>query len=106
VAQKRNGFASVRHVVPATFVLGTAASVLLAVARREPRWALATLVPYALANGSASIAAARRSQAHPGRVAIAYAVLHTSYGTGFLSGIWRWRRGFRPARSRDGRGDQ
>ncbi len=92
VAQKRGGFASVRHVVPATFVVTTAASVLLAVGRREPRWALAALGPYAIANGAASIAAARRAQAHPVRVALAFAVLHTSYGTGFLAGIWRWRR--------------
>lgn len=104
VAQKRNGFASVRHVVPAAFVVALAASLLLAVTRREPRWALALLGPYAVANGAASIAAARRSQARPGRVALAYAVLHTSYGTGFLSGIWRWRRGFLPARLRAGQG--
>jgi glycosyltransferase involved in cell wall biosynthesis len=104
VAQKRHGFASVRHLVPAGFVVGTAASLLLAVARREPRWAMATLGPYAIANGAASLAAARQSQAHPGRVALAYAVLHTSYGTGSLSGIWRWRRGFLPARFRGGQG--
>lgn len=97
VAQKRRGFASVRHVVPAGFVVTAAASVLLALARREPRWAFATLGPYAIANGAASLAAARRCQAHPGRVAAAYTVLHTSYGVGFLSGIWRWRRGFLPA---------
>jgi GT2 family glycosyltransferase len=100
VAQKRGGFASVRHVVPAGFVVATAASLILAIARREPRWALAVLGPYAIANGAASIAAARRAQVHPGRVAAAYTVLHTSYGTGFLSGIWRWRRGFLPGRSR------
>ena len=104
VAQKRNGFASVRHLVPAAFVVATAASLLLAVARREPRWALAILGPYAIANGAASIAAARRSRAHPGRVALAYAVLHTSYGAGFLSGIWRWRRGFLPGPAASHRG--
>ncbi len=104
VAQKRNGFASARHVVPATFVVTAAASVLLAVARREPRWALAVLGPYAIANGAASIAVARRSQADPVRVAAAYAVLHTSYGAGFLSGLWRWRRGFLPARFRSRQG--
>jgi hypothetical protein len=60
------------------------------------------LGPYALANGTASVATARRAGANPGRVALAYAVLHTSYGTGFLSGIWRWRRGFRPAARRRG----
>jgi succinoglycan biosynthesis protein ExoA len=92
VAQKRNGFASARHVVPAAFVVGTTASVLLAVARRDPRWALALLGPYAVANGAASVAAARRTQADPARVAVAFAVLHTSYGTGFLKGMWRWRR--------------
>ena len=104
VAQKRNGLASVRHLVPATFVVGTAVSLLVTAARREPGWALAILGPYAIANGVASIAAARRSRANPGRIAIAYAVLHTSYGVGFLSGVWRWRRGFLPARFRAGPG--
>jgi cellulose synthase/poly-beta-1,6-N-acetylglucosamine synthase-like glycosyltransferase len=98
VAQKRNGFASVRHLVPAAFVVACAVSLVLAVARREPRWALAVLGPYAVANGAASIATARRAQANPGRVALSFAVLHTSYGTGFLSGIWRWRRAFLPER--------
>jgi glycosyltransferase involved in cell wall biosynthesis len=94
VAQKRNGFASPRHLVPAAFVTGTAVSLLLAAVRREPRWALVVLGPYAVANGTASIAAARRSGACPGRIAAAYAVLHTSYGAGFLAGIWHWRWGF------------
>jgi hypothetical protein len=94
VAQKRNGFASVRHLVPATFVVAAAVSLLVTVLRRDPRWAVAVLGPYAVANGAASVATARRARAHPGRVALAYAVLHTSYGTGFLSGLWRWRRGF------------
>jgi succinoglycan biosynthesis protein ExoA len=95
VARKRNGFASVRHVVPATFVVATAASLLVAIARRDPRWAFAVLGPYVAANGAASIAAARRTQAHPARVAVAFAVVHASYGTGFLSGLWRWWRGLR-----------
>jgi succinoglycan biosynthesis protein ExoA len=102
VAQKRNGFASVRHLVPAAFVVAGTASLVVAVARREPRWALAVLGPYALANGLASVTVARQAHAHPGRVALAYAVLHTSYGTGFLSGLWRWRRGFLPASPRGG----
>ena len=96
VAQKRNGFAAARHVVPAAFVLATAASLLLALARHDPRWMLATLGPYAVANGAATVETARRSRAHAGHVAVAYAVLHTSYGAGFLAGIWRWRRGFLP----------
>ena len=96
VAQKRHGFASVRHVVPAVFVVSAVASLLLAAARREPGWALAVLGPYALANAAASIASAGSAQADPGRVAVAYAVLHTSYGTGLLAGLWRWRRGFLP----------
>jgi succinoglycan biosynthesis protein ExoA len=102
VAQKRNGFASVRHLVPVTFVVAGAASLAVAVARRDPRWALAVFGPYAVANGAASVAVARREHADAGRVALAYAVLHTSYGTGFLSGVWRWRRGFLPARFRGG----
>ena len=100
VAQKRNGFASVRHLVPAGFVVAAVASLVVAVTRREPRWALAVLGPYAVANGLASATTARQAQADPARVALAYAVLHTSYGSGFLSGLWRWWRGFLPAAKR------
>lgn len=95
VAQKRGGFASVRHVVPAAFVVAATSSLLLAALRRRPRWALVVLGPYAVASGAAAISAGRRGQANPAGVAVAYAVLHTSYGTGFLSGLWKWRRGFR-----------
>jgi glycosyltransferase involved in cell wall biosynthesis len=98
VAQKRHGFASVRHVVPAAFVVSAAGSLLLAAARRRPAWALAVLGPYAVANAVASVAAAGPAQVDPARVAVAYAVLHTSYGTGLLAGVWRWRLGFLPAR--------
>jgi glycosyltransferase involved in cell wall biosynthesis len=103
VAQKRHGFASPRYLVPGVFVVATGASLLLAVVRRDPRWALAVLAPYAVANGAASVAAARRSGADPVRVAAAYAVLHTSFGTGFLSGLWHWRRHF-SARRGSGQG--
>lgn len=95
VAQKRGGFGAVRHVVPATFVTATALSLLLAAIRRDPRWALAVLGPYAAAMLPATAQVAHRSRVRPDGVAAAFAVLHTSYGVGFLTGAWHWRRGFR-----------
>lgn len=95
VAQKRGGFAAVRHVIPATFVVSAAGSILIALARRRPAWALSVLGPYAAANAVATVRAARRARVDPGLVAIAYGTLHIGYGVGFLSGLWRWRQHFR-----------
>ena len=94
VAQKRGGFSSVRHVVPAAFVTATASSLAVAAVTGRMRWAFAVLGPYLTAMGSASVMTARREHVNPLLVAAAYAILHSSYGTGFLCGLWRWRRGF------------
>ena len=54
----------------------------------DPRWALAILGPYALANVAAGIArSARASGARPHLVSAAYAVMHAAYGCGFLAGL-------------------
>ena len=100
VAQKRGGFSSVRHVVPAAFVTATAGSLATAAVTRKLRWAFLVLGPYLVSTGSASAITARREQVSPLLVASAYAVLHCSYGAGFLCGLWRWRRGFTVSRAR------
>lgn len=100
VARKRGGFASPRHLVPAVFVAATAASSLIAAARRDPRWTLPVLAPYAAALVTASYRSAQRTGCRPGLVGIAFVTLHVAYGSGFLAGLERWRR--RPRTGQDG----
>jgi cellulose synthase/poly-beta-1,6-N-acetylglucosamine synthase-like glycosyltransferase len=92
VAQKRGGFASPRHLVPAVFVAAAAASGLVAVARRDARWTLPVLAPYASALVAASHRSAQRTGTRPALVGAAFVVLHVAYGCGFLAGLERWRR--------------
>jgi cellulose synthase/poly-beta-1,6-N-acetylglucosamine synthase-like glycosyltransferase len=92
VARKRGGFASPRHLVPAAFVAATAASSLVAAARRDARWTLPVLAPYAAALVAASYRSAQRTGTRPGLVGIAFVTLHVAYGSGFLAGLERWRR--------------
>lgn len=94
VAQKRGGFTSVRHLVPAAFVAGAAGSLVAAAVTGKLRWGFLVVGPYIVAAASASVTTARRERLSAPLIAAAYAVLHVSYGTGFICGLWRWRRGF------------
>jgi SAM-dependent methyltransferase/GT2 family glycosyltransferase len=93
VAQKHGGFASWRHLVPATFVAGlVGAGVLALLGRRRPLAVAAGT--YAAAIGLASA----RADAPPAarvRMPAAFATLHLAYGTGTWRGAWRWRAGWR-----------
>ncbi|MBC7225266.1 MAG: hypothetical protein H5T59_13510 [Anaerolineae bacterium] len=91
VMQKRRGIPSWRHLVPPAFVLGLFGSGLLALATRQPRWALAVAGPYAVANLGASLWTARRDVRALPLLPLAFATLHLAYGLGFLWGLWRWR---------------
>ena len=91
VMQKRGGVASWRHLVPGIFVLSLLLSGLLALLTRKPRWALTVAGPYALANGLASARTARPNKQLIPLLPLIFAVLHLSYGAGFLIGVWRWR---------------
>ncbi len=92
VAQKRGGFTSIRHVVPASFVLGLVGATVLGVLRRDVRLPLVVIGPYVGLVGAESIRLGRERHVDPKVVASAIAVVHTSYGSGFLSGVWRFRR--------------
>jgi succinoglycan biosynthesis protein ExoA len=102
VAQKRGGFASWRHVVPGAFVVALAGSVAVGALTRHRRVALVVAVPYVAVNLAESVRLGRREHASPVRIARAFSVLHLAYGTGFVSGVWRWRSHFRDMRG--GRG--
>jgi glycosyltransferase involved in cell wall biosynthesis len=80
---------TMRQLVPAAFVLSCAVAVLAAFNRSVGLVPLATLVAlYAIAIASAAVSVAR---AHGLRVALAsiavFAVLHISYGVGYLKGL-------------------
>lgn len=94
VAQKRGGFSSPRHLVPAAFVVGVAGSALLSLTRRQARWFVAVAGTYTVANTIAARQVAARSQVAAPKVSLAFLILHTSYGLGTLAGLWRWRRHF------------
>jgi glycosyltransferase involved in cell wall biosynthesis len=92
VMQKRGGVASPRHLVPAVFVAGLSGSILLALLTRRARWLVPVLVPYGAATGVTALRVATEEDVHPATVAAALVILHTTYGAGFLRGLWHWRR--------------
>jgi glycosyltransferase involved in cell wall biosynthesis len=101
VIQKIGTISSIRHLVPAVFVLGVLASMLAAVAGQEPLLLLPILGTYSLANFASSVWVSRKDPRALPRVPLAFLVLHVAYGVGFLSGIWRFKADFhRFARSR------
>jgi glycosyltransferase involved in cell wall biosynthesis len=90
VIQKRRGIPSWRHLVPGAFVLGLGGSVLLALLTHQPLWALSVALPYAVANGVASLWAARRDWKVLPLLPAAFGTLHLAYGLGFLWGLLWW----------------
>lgn len=94
VLAKHGRLPALRAFVPPVFVAALAASVVVAIATREPRWLLAVAWPYAVANLAASLVAAAPSawSVLPGLPA-AFATLHVAYGLGFWAGMLSPRRG-------------
>jgi hypothetical protein len=91
VAQKRGGLSSARHVVPGLFVLSIASGGVLALVTRRWRWVLLPLAAYVAGNTFAAARVARDEHVDCRSVSAAFVVLHVSYGSGFLAGLWRWR---------------
>lgn len=92
VIQKRNAVASWRHLIPAMFILSLGVSVLLGLVRRRSLITYSVITPYALTNVGSSLWVARQSLLLTPLIALAFLVLHLSYGLGFLAGIWHWSR--------------
>jgi glycosyltransferase involved in cell wall biosynthesis len=91
-----------RHLAPVTLVATLGGFALLGIVSRRARTAAALeLGLYAAATGAA--AARYRDREDPTSavaLAVTYPVLHLSYGTGMLRGLWQFRRGFaRPRRT-------
>ena len=92
VIQKRRAVASWRHLVPAAFVLGLFSAALPAFITHNHLWVWAIAGPYLIANFGASLWTARRDWQTLPFLPYAFAILHLAYGTGFLWGLWKWRR--------------
>jgi len=98
VIQKRGAVPSWRHLVPGGFVLSLLGSVLLALFTRKSFWMLAVAGPYVATNGLSSLWIARRDWRTLPLLPLIFLTLHLAYGTGFLLGMWNWRR--KPGRIR------
>ena len=95
VMQKRNGLPSFRQLAPGLLVVGLVSTITVGSIRRHAGVASSVALPYAVANLAWSVIASRRDRGALGALPAAFATLHTSYGLGFLDGLWRWRRHFR-----------
>jgi succinoglycan biosynthesis protein ExoA len=92
VLQKHPLQMSWRQFIPPSFVLTVLVSALACLWLRPARWLfIAAIGSYAVALCAAAVAVARRSQGHHvGRVLAAFAIMHVSWGTGFLVGALRF----------------
>jgi succinoglycan biosynthesis protein ExoA len=90
---KHRGPASLRHVVPAAFVLGIVALPALALYWNPALWLWAGLLTVYVVGvvGAAVIAAARAGWDLLPRLPATLCVLHLAYGLGFLAGLIRSR---------------
>lgn len=91
VMQKRGAVPAWRHLVPCMFVVALMLSLLLTLVTGQLWWALVVMLPYLVANVTASTWAARRDWGTLPLLPFAYGILHLAYGTGFLAGLRRWR---------------
>jgi GT2 family glycosyltransferase len=94
VIQKRGAIPSWRHLVPGTFVMGLGGCLFLSLAYLQPFWALSVAGAYLPVLGVVSVWMARKDWRTFLLLLLAFLTLHLGYGTGFLWGLWRWKRGF------------
>lgn len=92
VMQKRRAVAAWRHLVPAAFVLALILSLLLALVLQQAWLALLVAGSYLLAVLAVSLLTARGSWRLFPLLPPAFAVLHISYGLGFLAGLLHYAR--------------
>lgn len=92
VLQKHPRQMNWRHFVPPAFVLAVGIAVIAALTVRGGQWLVAAAVgAYAGALTAAAASVARRhGWSHFGRVLIAFAAMHVSWGAGFLVGAVRF----------------
>jgi succinoglycan biosynthesis protein ExoA len=91
VMQKHGRPASLRHLVPALFVLALCAALVGTLVTQQWIWFLLVALPYVLASVTASlVTAARRDWRTLPLLPLVFFVLHCAYGVGFLFGLVRW----------------
>ncbi|MCA9952387.1 MAG: glycosyltransferase family 2 protein [Anaerolineales bacterium] len=95
VMQKRRAVAAWRHLVPGLFVLSIVGSLLLSLVTQQKKWFTLVTTPYIMANLAATTYTARGKWRIAPILPLAFAVLHSAYGLGFLHGLWHWRGCFR-----------
>ncbi|MBU2101821.1 MAG: glycosyltransferase family 2 protein [Candidatus Omnitrophota bacterium] len=96
VIQKRNAIPSFRHIVPPLFVAALLASFLVGLVTRNNFLALIVGCPYLVLNVIFSAWVARRLPFTLFFLPFVFTIIHISYGLGFLTGLWRFRRNNKP----------
>ena len=94
VMQKRRGIASLRHLVPFSFVMGLLGTVSLGLMTDRKELALLVGLPYAAGNLAISLYSVRQEPVLLPLMPLTFSILHFSYGLGFAAGLWRWRKHF------------
>ena len=88
VMRKHRVVPSVRHLVPAAFMVGTTGALALSLLKRSPVPLALVLGPYGLGLGVSSVQAATAT-ARPAPIALASTTMHAAYGLGWLAGAAR-----------------
>lgn len=91
VIQKRKAIPSFRHIVPLIFVLAVMGGSLLSLATKNSFWIFIVTAPYVTANVIFSGWVARRNLKTLFFLPLTFAIIHISYGMGFLAGLWHFR---------------
>lgn len=95
VAQIHRRLPSWRNAVPVAFVVAVLGALGHSLVTRDRRPLAAVIVPYVIANATATAIVGRDDPTIVPVLPVAFACLHVAYGTGFLAGMWRWRHRFR-----------
>ncbi len=91
VMQKHGRPASLRHLVPALFVLALCGALVTTLVTQQWLWFLLIALPYVVASVAASVVvAARRGWRNAPLLPFTFATMHLAYGIGFLGGLARF----------------
>jgi glycosyltransferase involved in cell wall biosynthesis len=92
VMRKHRRISSWRQLVPAAFIVALVASVIFAAATRFAPIAAIVAGPYLIAVLTVSFWLGRKDPESLILLQVVFPTLHFAYGSGFLAGLWRWRR--------------
>jgi glycosyltransferase involved in cell wall biosynthesis len=91
VIQKRGEVASLRHLVPAVFLIALILSALLAIFTKQIWWLLLVAGPYIAVAVIATIFTGWGKWKSIWILPFSFTSIHLSYGLGFIAGLWHWR---------------